>query len=651
MEQSTKEKRPLRVAAYIRVSSEHEQQEDSYEVQERYFSSLLSQNPNWISAGIYSDYGISGTEHVHRRGFNRLMRHCAEGRIDRIVCKSISRFARNTTDFLTAIRVFQENSVKILFEKENIDTLDAKGELVLTILSALAQEESRSISDNIKWTIQKNFKIGKAHLSPNRIIGYCAGNEGEWEIEPEQAELVRAIFREYIAGKSATQIAKNLNERGLRTGLGKRWRSDSVLYVLRNEKYVGDCEMQKYVTENYLTHRCVQNEGQMLRYYFTDHHAPIIDRDTWEKTKMMLEAERPDGCYSEGDSALPHGSRRAVRLAFSNLTCGCCGGKLKKFSYKAPLLKYTDARSEGFDPKTETEAYTMGYGVWRCERTIGTNRAKEICKSDTLIEQSLRQSFMEMLYRTKRDYEENGEASDLMRQFHAVIEREKKINKEYLYEQEQIREQTNEINRLLREKEELTQRRREVVSFAANEELELYDQLLDDLEWRIEESSKALKKLEQGNGLVFTMQKNFKIFLNCLASLPETNPAGARLNINTIDVQGSFLRSLDGDALPEPRKKGNVRTQREETELLAEAPDLLAFDKRVYMAFIERGIVMENHILLKTIFGVELRMELIRRPLAGFLGFRRGYDDGSVELLTKRWQITERKIGYRRRKR
>ena len=152
-----------------------------------------------------------------------------------------------------------EPPVGVFFEKENIDTLDAKGELILTILSALAQEESRSISDNIKWSIRKNFENGVAHLSPDRILGYKKGLNRDWVIEEEQAEIIRFIFDNYVGGKSATKIADMLNENNVLTGKGGMWRADAVLYILRNEKYVGDCEMQKYVTENYLTHKSVVN--------------------------------------------------------------------------------------------------------------------------------------------------------------------------------------------------------------------------------------------------------------------------------------------------------------------------------------------------------------------------------------------------------
>lgn len=326
MEQITKEKRMLRVAAYIRVSSEHEQQEDSYEVQERYFSSLLTQNPDWISAGIYSDYGISGTEHLHRRGFNRLMRHCEEGRIDRIVCKSISRFARNTTDFLTAIRVFQEHSVRILFEKENLDTENATSEFILTTLGAIAQEESRSISENQKWAIKKRLPKGEV---PNKALygyrfaegkdayemletGYCMRR---LEIVEEEAAIVRRIFQAYIDGNSANAIAGALNRDGIappkqtvvrqrnqekarrvvKEANGKEaaayqeagWTGKRVLYILSQVRYAGNVLAQKTYVESYITHRNVRNWGELPKYYICEHHPAIISEEMyWEAWRV-----------------------------------------------------------------------------------------------------------------------------------------------------------------------------------------------------------------------------------------------------------------------------------------------------------------------------------------------------------------------------
>ena len=675
----------LRVAAYCRVSTGDESQQTSYTKQKAYYTELINRKDGWTMAGIFADEGISGTSTKRRTEFQRMMEEAMAGKIDYIVTKSISRFARNTVDTLSCVRQLQEQDppVGIYFEKENIDTLDAKGELILTILSALAQDESRSISDNIKWTIQKNFRSGKAHVNPNRIYGFRKGSNGEWEIQPEQAEVVRYIFKSYLAGRSATMIAEELNAQGHKTGLDKLWRADSILYVLRNEKYVGDCEMQKTVTESYLTHRNVTNEGQAPRIYFTDHHVPIIDRDTWDKTRAMMTLQNTNLKRKRGVPKKSKKGKGPRFAAFGNLTCGDCGAAIVKRTYSTPLHDYSDARSAGFDPETETELYYMRYGVWRCENATRNGREPDDppCENGSIMELTLQQSFMEMLYRIKRDYDARGEDSDLMRLFRERIEREKQMNKEYLYAQVRIEAQKDEITRLVKERDDLDARRLEAMQLAVKEqeqemvwtfdmdddvdvseffrdegdgdiedEAGVYAALVAEIDQRIEAAKKALEELEQGEGVVYTLENNFRIFLNCLEGLPETNPAGMKLNINTIDTQGSLLRTLDGKPIIGKRSNLNRGKITITPEKIAEAPDLLVFDKRIYMAFFESGVVDGDRILLKTIFGVDMVMEHIRRPLTGFLGFRRCKEDGSVEYLSNRYQITERKIGYTRKK-
>ena len=213
---------PLHVAAYIRVSSDSSDQENSYETQDRYFTELLSRNPEWISAGVYSDYGISGTDKQNRTGYKRLLRHCREGKIDRIVCKSISRFARNTSDFMTALNILHDHHVTILFEKEGLDTADPTSDFILTTLAAIAQEESRSISSNIRWGNQKRYPKGQARNYDIYGYRYAEGEDAfettedgyeirRVEIVEEEAAIVRRIFREVEDGERYSDIARRLN--------------------------------------------------------------------------------------------------------------------------------------------------------------------------------------------------------------------------------------------------------------------------------------------------------------------------------------------------------------------------------------------------------------------------------------------------------
>lgn len=283
-----KKQKQLRVAAYCRVSTEDESQQTSYTTQKAFYTQMITNHGGWTFSGIYADEAISGTSRAKRKDFNRMMDDAQQGRMDYIVTKSISRFARNTVDTLNCVRQLRQLTppVGIYFEKENIDTLDATGELILTILSALAQDESRSISDNIRWSIQKKFQRGEAVVDLNRMLGYDKGENGEWIVNAEQAKTVRYIFDRYIAGATANGIARELNALGTKTARGCKWRADAVLFILRNEKYVGDCESQKTITKNFLTHEASINRGEAPKYYVRNHHKPIIDRHTWKKPKQ-----------------------------------------------------------------------------------------------------------------------------------------------------------------------------------------------------------------------------------------------------------------------------------------------------------------------------------------------------------------------------
>lgn len=428
----------LRVAAYCRVSTGDESQQTSYTNQRAFYSGIIQSRSGWSFVGIYADEARSGTNRIHRKEFNRMIEDAKAGKIDYIMTKSISRFARNTIDTLDCVRQLRQLNppVGIVFEKENIDTLNATGELILTILSALAQDESRSLSDNIRWTFQKNFQSGKPQINLDRMLGYDKGENGEWLINEEQAKIVRFIFEKYACGHSALSIANLANEAGMRTINGKKWRADSVLTVLRNEKYVGDLEMQKTITKDFLTHRASINRGEAPRYYVKDHHVGIVDRFTWDKVQMMLGngKGKMEGTEERGDEEKP-AKRGAVSSPFVNLICGAkiagedgheCGERFTRMTYSGTATGYYDERSKGFDPKTETEGYTFQYPVWRCGRKLGEKSiptpqraqpSQSACPSTLVQECALEQSFMEMLYSLRRDYIEKGEQSYLVTEF------------------------------------------------------------------------------------------------------------------------------------------------------------------------------------------------------------------------------------------
>ena len=229
-----------RVAAYARVSTASDEQLNSVEAQKDYFAKLIRQRPDWIFVGVYADEGITGTSSNRREAFNRMVTDALTGNIDLIVTKSISRFARNTVDTLNTIRQLKAANVEMFFEKENIWTLDSKGELLITIMSSLAQEESRSISENVTWGQRKRFADGKVSMAYKQFLGYRKGPDGLPEIDPEQAEVVRKIYRLFMSGKTIGYICNLLESEGIPTPGGKtKWQSQTVNSILTNEKYKG----------------------------------------------------------------------------------------------------------------------------------------------------------------------------------------------------------------------------------------------------------------------------------------------------------------------------------------------------------------------------------------------------------------------------
>lgn len=272
-----------RVAAYARVSTDSDEQFNSFEAQIDYYTRYINSNPLWTMVEVYSDEGISGTNTKNRDGFNRMIEDALAGKIDLIVTKSISRFARNTVDSLTTIRKLKEHNVECYFEKENIYTFDSKGELLITIMSSIAQEESRSISENVTWGKRKAAEKGIVQFAWNNFLGYRKGEDGKPEIVPEEAEIVKLIYNKYLfEGLSSTEIAKELTQRGIPTPQGKKeWQTGVVINILKNEKYKGDALLQKTFCESYLTHKMVKNRGQVQQYYVKDSHPAIIDETTW----------------------------------------------------------------------------------------------------------------------------------------------------------------------------------------------------------------------------------------------------------------------------------------------------------------------------------------------------------------------------------
>ena len=284
-----KEIKKLRVAAYCRVSTDTEEQATSYEAQIQHYREYIISKPEWEFVDIYADEGISATNTKKRDEFNRMIDDCKLGLIDLVITKSISRFARNTVDCLNYIRELKEMNIPVFFEKESINTMDAKGEVLITIMASLAQQESESLSKNVKLGMQYRFQQGKIMVNTTCFLGYDKDDNGSLIINPEQAEIVKRIFREYLEGKSILAICKGLERDGILTARGNpRWHDSSVRKILENEKYMGDALLQKTYTIDFLTKKRVKNTGIMPKYYVEDSHPAIISKEIFMQVQEEI---------------------------------------------------------------------------------------------------------------------------------------------------------------------------------------------------------------------------------------------------------------------------------------------------------------------------------------------------------------------------
>lgn len=312
-----------RVAAYARVSTDSDEQFTSFEAQVDYYTKYITNHPDWELVKVYTDEGISGTSIKHRDGFNEMIEDAKNGKIDLIVTKSVSRFARNTVDSLTTIRELKTKNVEVFFEKENIYTFDSKGELLITIMSSLAQEESRSISENVTWGVRKGFSDGKFSVAYKTFLGFEKGEDGRPKIVESEAQIIRDIYGMFLEGKSTYQIADELNTRGVKTPKYKRngegektgkWKFSTVLSILKNEKYKGEAILQKTYTTDFLSHAHKVNNGELPKYHVKNSHDFIIPPEEWEMVQLELERRaKLDGKYS------------ATTIFSTKLICGDCG--------------------------------------------------------------------------------------------------------------------------------------------------------------------------------------------------------------------------------------------------------------------------------------------------------------------------------------
>lgn len=303
-----------RVAAYCRVSSGKDAMLHSLSAQVSHYSELIQRRLGWAYAGVYADEALTGTKD-DRPEFQRLLADCRAGKIDRVLTKSVSRFARNTVTLLETVRELKELGVAVYFEEQNIDSLSGDGELMLTILASFAQEESKSVSDNCKWRIRKDFSEGKPMNLP-LLYGYRR-EKGRIVIDEREAEIVRFIFRSCLNGMGKGRITEELREQGVPCRLGGEWQTETVSGILKNEKYTGDALLQKTYIENHLTKRKCFNRGELPQYYAENTHPAIIDHETYERVQALI-AERREKANVQKDVT--------ARYPFTGLiVCGCCG--------------------------------------------------------------------------------------------------------------------------------------------------------------------------------------------------------------------------------------------------------------------------------------------------------------------------------------
>ena len=328
---STPKAATVRVAAYCRVSTDLEDQLGSFQNQVENYTNLIRKTPGWTMAGIFADEGVSGTGTKKRSGFMDMIKACEEGRVDLVITKSISRFARNTADSLIYCRRLKALGIPIIFEKESINTLEASGELMFTILSSLAQEESRNISENTAWGIRSKFQQGIPHINCESLLGYDKDDNGNLIINEEQAAIVRRIYRDYLEGWQPTEIARHLNEEGVPGVHGNaRWHSVTVTRMLQNEKHCGDLLMQKTYTADFLTKIQTENNGDLEQYFIKDDHPAIVSREQWDA--VQLEMKRREEYYAR------HNIRTLASSIddpfYSRVFCGETGRRYLRHDWK-----------------------------------------------------------------------------------------------------------------------------------------------------------------------------------------------------------------------------------------------------------------------------------------------------------------------------
>lgn len=396
-----------RVAAYARVSTDYEEQITSYQAQVRFYTNYIQSRSDWQFVDVYTDEGISALNTKKRDGFNRMIADALDGRIDLIITKSVSRFARNTVDSLSTIRKLKEHNVECYFEKENIWTFDGKGELLISIMSSLAQEESRSISENVTWGHRKRFAEGRVTMCYGSFLGYRKGEDGTPEIVPEEAEIVRYIFRHFIKGQTPYKIAAELTAQGVPTPGGKqKWTTGTIKSILTNEKYKGDALLQKKFTVDFLTKKTKRNEGEVQQYYVENSHPAIITPEEFDLVQAEFEKRAKCGKQYSNTS-----------IYASKILCGDCG--------------------EYFGAKVWHSNSKYRRVIYQCNSKF---KNEHFCTTPHLYEQEIQQKFLQAFSQFF------GQRQSVIESCRFVLNQLKKQNSVY----DELQEKFSEINEKLK---------------------------------------------------------------------------------------------------------------------------------------------------------------------------------------------------------
>lgn len=362
--------RQLRVAAYCRVSTQMEEQLNSYEVQKNYYTEKINSEPKWKLVGIFADKGITGTSALKRDKFQKMIRMCKRKQIDMIITKSISRFSRNTVDCLNYVRMLRQLDVDVFFEEQGIHSKDAGAEFYITIYGSIAQSESENISANVRWGIQQRAKEGKVHFAYSRFLGYKEGPDGKPMIDEEQADTVKFIFNEYLLGSSLADIAKSLTAKGIKTPTGKSgWNGSTVRTILSNEKYKGDALLNKTYISDCISKKVKKNNGERPMYYVENNHPAIIDKDTFNRVQEELARRTSKRKVKQVGTKTEQGKYSSKYALTELLICGECGTPYRRCTWTASGEKKI---------------------VWRCINRL--DYGKKYCHHSPTIEESVLQN-------------------------------------------------------------------------------------------------------------------------------------------------------------------------------------------------------------------------------------------------------------------